>query len=147
MSVADLDWCGVRVVVFDVDGTLYSQRRLRRRMEGALAAHCALRPWNLSVLRVIAAFRRAREELAALDVQGVSTKQYTVPARRLGVAPSTVQAVVETWMHERPLRYMSQVRFPDVQQVVRAHSRFPGHALTPTGVMAIRCKQFHRPDL
>ena len=22
-----------------------------------------------------------------------------------------------------------------------------GHALTPTGVMAIRCKQFHLPDL
>ena len=31
--------------------------------------------------------------------------------------------------------------------VERAHSRFPGHALTPTGVMAIRCKQFHLPDL
>ena len=30
---------------------------------------------------------------------------------------------------------------------IRAHSRFPGHALTPTGVMAIRCKQFHLPDL
>ena len=28
-----------------------------------------------------------------------------------------------------------------------AHSRFPGHALTPTGVIAIRCKQFHLPDL
>ena len=33
------------------------------------------------------------------------------------------------------------------EQVSRAHSRFPGHALTPTGVMAIRCKQFHLPDL
>ena len=32
-------------------------------------------------------------------------------------------------------------------RVDRAHSRFPGHALTPTGVMAIRCKQFHLPDL
>ena len=32
-------------------------------------------------------------------------------------------------------------------RVWRAHSRFPGHALTPTGVMAIRCKQFHLPDL
>ena len=32
-------------------------------------------------------------------------------------------------------------------QSLRAHSRFPGHALTPTGVMAIRCKQFHLPDL
>ena len=38
----------------------------------------------------------------------------------------------------------------DIQSKVmttRAHSRFPGHALTPTGVMAIRCKQFHLPDL
>ena len=34
-----------------------------------------------------------------------------------------------------------------VRGVHRAHSRFPGHALTPTGVMAIRCKQFHLPDL
>ena len=32
-------------------------------------------------------------------------------------------------------------------QLGRAHSRFPGHVLTPTGVMAIRCKQFHLPDL
>ena len=34
-----------------------------------------------------------------------------------------------------------------VERLRRAHSRFPGHALTPTGVMAIRCKQFHLPDL
>ena len=34
-----------------------------------------------------------------------------------------------------------------VREYRRAHSRFPGHALTPTGVMAIRCKQFHLPDL
>ena len=40
------------------------------------------------------------------------------------------------------------VRVDDFQvHFQRAHSRFPGHALTPTGVMAIRCKQFHRPDL
>ena len=34
-----------------------------------------------------------------------------------------------------------------IRSFLRAHSRFPGHALTPTGVMAIRCKQFHLPDL
>ena len=34
-----------------------------------------------------------------------------------------------------------------LEDLGRAHSRFPGHALTPTGVMAIRCKQFHLPDL
>ena len=36
---------------------------------------------------------------------------------------------------------------PKLAESARAHSRFPGHALTPTGVMAIRCKQFHLPDL
>ena len=35
----------------------------------------------------------------------------------------------------------------DMSEPPGAHSRFPGHALTPTGVMAIRCKQFHLPDL
>ena len=40
------------------------------------------------------------------------------------------------------------VLFPDLfVKPLGAHSRFPGHALTPTGVMAIRCKQFHLPDL
>ena len=38
-------------------------------------------------------------------------------------------------------------RLYGVMEDDRAHSRFPGHALTPTGVMAIRCKQFHLPDL
>ena len=38
-------------------------------------------------------------------------------------------------------------RIRDRATYERAHSRFPGHALTPTGVMAIRCKQFHLPDL
>ena len=34
-----------------------------------------------------------------------------------------------------------------IEKFMGAHSRCPGHALTPTGVMAIRCKQFHLPDL
>ncbi len=41
----------------------------------------------------------------------------------------------------------SVVRTARQRNLDRAHSRFPGHALTPTGVMAIRCKQFHLPDL
>ena len=46
-----------------------------------------------------------------------------------------------------PDRQSRQARRCIVRQSPRAHSRFPGHALTPTGVMAIRCKQFHLPDL
>ena len=55
------------------------------------------------------------------------------PAPRLGPASSAVAP------------WTGSVR--DRNAALRAHSRFPGHALTPTGVMAIRCKQFHLPDL
>ena len=44
-----------------------------------------------------------------------------------------------------PIQYQGQT-IGSIEDL-RAHSRFPGHALTPTGVMAIRCKQFHLPDL
>ena len=47
----------------------------------------------------------------------------------------------------RTLNGMAMGKRPAARQASRAHSRFPGHALTPTGVMAIRCKQFHLPDL
>ena len=43
--------------------------------------------------------------------------------------------------------FLVAISTAEVAGVGRAHSRFPGHALTPTGVMAIRCKQFHLPDL
>ena len=42
-----------------------------------------------------------------------------------------------TWRLAQSMMATRYGRIPD----------FPGHALTPTGVMAIRCKQFHLPDL
>ena len=45
------------------------------------------------------------------------------------------------------VKAQSAVAIVNLVYLPRAHSRFPGHALTPTGVMAIRCKQFHLPDL
>ena len=55
----------------------------------------------------------------------------------------TLQLLWEEYAGVHPSGY----RYTQFCEVYRAHSRFPGHALTPTGVMAIRCKQFHLPDL
>jgi len=85
------------------------------RMIGDLFVHCVKRPSDFHVLRVIRAVRRAREQLSLGDAQGVSRELYARPARRLGLTVSEVEAVVETWMHERPLRYLPACRFPDVQ--------------------------------
>ena len=60
--------------------------------------------------------------------------------RDIELTLSTSEDVVRANLTEGS-EWIWTMRFPG------AHSRFPGHALTPTGVMAIRCKQFHLPDL
>ena len=66
------------------------------------------------------------------------------------IKPSFLIEVMALELTDAPFTtYPAEVRrfFASALDGVRAHSRFPGHALTPTGVMAIRCKQFHLPDL
>ena len=73
---------------------------------------------------------------------------------RVSGPPSIPNAVTMQWSRKTLLSMQTTRRsnsegVPDLAEGRwrRAHSRFPGHALTPTGVMAIRCKQFHLPDL
>ena len=47
----NLDWRRAELVVFDVDGTLYDQSCLRRRMIRQLLLHCLRRPRQAAVLR------------------------------------------------------------------------------------------------
>ena len=50
---AQIDWDGIRLVVFDEDGTLYQQRPLRMKIGRDLAAH-AIRNRDLKVVSVLA---------------------------------------------------------------------------------------------
>ncbi len=116
------DWDRIALVVFDMDGTLYDARRLRARMAAWLLAE-ALRRRSLALPRTLAAFRRMREALAEA---GRRTEvdflrlQYLLPAQRLGCRPSEVQALVEEWMEQRPLRWLAACRRPGVEALFDA---------------------------
>jgi len=119
-SVASLPWSQIRLVVFDVDGTLYDQRPLRRRMLLVLLRHCLVHPHDLSLLRTLKTFRRLREEMAEQASDDIGRLQYERPAALLGSSPETVRQTVEAWMHERPLRYLRGCRYPAVERVFEA---------------------------
>ena len=51
---AAVPWDRFDLIVFDMDGTLYDQPRLRRRMAGLLARE-AIRSRSLSVMRTLSA--------------------------------------------------------------------------------------------
>jgi len=119
-ALGTIPWPRIRVVVFDVDGTLYDQRPLRRRMWLALVAHCLARPRDLAVLRTLRLFRRLREELAEEASEGIGRLQYERPASLLGLSPEAVRVAVETWMHQRPLPLLRRCRYPGVGRVFEA---------------------------
>ncbi|MEZ6017443.1 MAG: HAD family hydrolase [Planctomycetota bacterium] len=99
----------LRAVVFDLDGTLYDQPPLRRRMLVELALAPLSGPVRaLRVTRMLAAFRKEREHLRALgqSAESLEALQYARPAARIGVPEPAMRAAVAEWMFERPLRHL-----------------------------------------
>ena len=112
-------------MLFDLDGTLYRQKPLRRRMLRQLAL-LPLKTLSLGktrfVLDSIRVFRRVREELRGLGRpdESLDALQYSAPAGKLGCDPGELRAVIEEWMLRRPLPYLPRCRFPDLEPLLHA---------------------------
>jgi len=124
---AAVDWQGIDLVVFDVDGTLYDQRRLRLAMLAQLLRH-SLQTRSLHTLRVLRTFRRVREALgdaAALLPAGVEPEdfmpaQYAQTAQLHGLTPQAVQQLAEDWLEHKPLPHLAACRYPQLDALFDA---------------------------
>ena len=111
-----LDWNAIDLVVFDVDGTLYDQRRLRLAMLRQLLAH-SWHARSLDALRTLGTFRRIREELGnAPDVSFVDA-QYARTASRHNKTPEEVRLLAAEWIERRPLPLLAGCRYPGVEEL------------------------------
>src|SRR5262245_43018838 len=95
----------LRAVLFDLDGTLYSQRLLRALMLIELLALPLRRPFTWwRTWRTISAYRSAQESLRTSDGTAMDAEaQVNAAAIRAAVPAADVQAIVQEWMLERPL--------------------------------------------
>ena len=112
-----IDWSPIRLVVFDLDGTLYDQNCLRRRMLRELGLYCLRHPRAVGLFRVIGVFRRARERLAEEQASNIAQLQYERPAAKLAMRPEAVAEVIREWFEERPLRHLECCRYASIDQV------------------------------
>ncbi len=100
----------IRAVLFDVDGTLYRQRPLRRLMAAELAKSALARPLRApAMLRGLSAYRKAQEALRGHD-NASAERQLELAASHSGMNPSELRAIVEEWMVERPLKHLLPCR-------------------------------------
>ncbi len=116
-----IEWNDIDLVVFDVDGTLYDQRRLRMVMLGQLLQH-SWQTRSLQTLRVLRTFRRVREALGDAAAQlapdaepeDFMQAQYARTARVHGQTPEAVRQLVEEWLEQRPLPSLAACRYPQL---------------------------------
>ena len=113
-----------KAVLLDVDGTLYRQAPVRRRMvlEMVRFAFQSLSPLALVRLaRWIFYFRRARERLrsAGRPSSSLDELQYAEPARELGEEAGRLKDTVLEWMLERPLRHVGEARREGVARFLK----------------------------
>lgn len=107
-----------RVIVLDMDGTLYYQRGMQILMCIEMGAFAIMHPFSLWKLKAVSVFRRIREldlfskeEIAAKDDRCTEKhllleQQYKMTADKISKSTETVKQVIEEWMFKRPLKYL-----------------------------------------
>jgi FMN phosphatase YigB (HAD superfamily) len=111
-----MDWDNIRLVVFDVDGTLYRQRQLRLRMARDILLHTLLER-DINVITVLAKYRRIRERLSNEQVADFERVLIAETAAVTANSPDTVRSIVSEWIEQRPLQYLGVCRYPKLPQL------------------------------
>jgi putative hydrolase of the HAD superfamily len=124
-------------VVFDVDGTLYRQRRLQMQMALTLLQHC-VRTLDGRVLRILSAYRKLREKMGDEEIDDFNAKLLALTAEHCGCDVSKAEEVALEWMEERPLPFLARHRYADIDLLfdglrqngkkIGIFSDYPAHA-------------------
>lgn len=106
-----------KLVVLDMDGTLYYQRAMQLFMCMEMGMFAIRHPFSIWKLGVISTFRKIREmqEFEKLNQCHIESResgadllsiQYMAVAKKTGRSQETVKEIIEEWMFLRPLKYL-----------------------------------------
>lgn len=112
-----INWKNIKVVIFDVDGTLYDQSILRKKIFIKLLVHYTARPWKFKDLLILRDFRNAREKKAGIKVSDIENAQYQWCAEEGNYSISRVKEVVGTWIFNKPNSYLPNCIYPGTKNL------------------------------
>jgi len=106
-----LNWDEIRLVVFDVDGTLYDQRGLRLRMLQEMLLS-SIRRRDIDFISILRAYRRIREQLGDSLQEDFERELNSRTAALVGCSEEQVRSTAGEWLERRPLRHLIRYRYP-----------------------------------
>jgi phosphoglycolate phosphatase/putative hydrolase of the HAD superfamily len=108
----NLEWQKIEAVIFDVDGTLYDQRKLRRLMVLEILRYYLINPGEMRDIKIILNFRREREKRSLDATIDLENSQYNWAAEASGVSSQRVRHLVQKWIFKAPLKHLPSCRYP-----------------------------------
>ncbi len=108
-----------KAFVFDLDGTLYDQKKLRKIMALRLVGYYIFHPFRIRELMVLKTFRQVRDNWTD-DGDNVDAKQYEAVGSKHHVAPSVVEEVVKRWIYDDPLSVLPKCADQKLADYIRS---------------------------
>lgn len=88
-----------KVLILDLDGTLYHQYGVQLFMGCRLAIYYLFHFWKFKELLMIMDYRKIREK----NIKGIVEKQYKIIGQKYHKTPKQVEELIQKWMFEKPL--------------------------------------------
>jgi HAD superfamily hydrolase (TIGR01549 family) len=106
-----------KAIIFDVDGTLYSQSKLRIFMLVEFIKFLMSNPKHFYDLKIIWDFRRMRDKHSSFQGADLLSHQYSWGAQASRVSPEKARQVIDKWMYKKPLRYLATCRYRGILEL------------------------------
>ena len=95
-----------RVLILDLDGTLYYQLGVQFIMGCQLIFYYIFHFWKLKELMIIISYRKIREN----NIKGIIDKQYILISKKYNTSVNKVKKIIEKWMFVKPLNILPLFR-------------------------------------
>lgn len=99
----------IKGIVFDVDGTLYSNSKLRFIIGSLLIANLIKSPVKFrKIIKIISAYRKAQEKLRENILNDARAEQIELTSKSTGYTTEDIEMVVSVWFDNKPLKYLKR---------------------------------------
>ncbi len=108
-----------KLVIFDMDGTMYYQPPLRCHMALSLMGHYWCHPGKWKEIVILKCYRQIRERFKTADKGNLEQEIIEKTAIETKSAPETVEQIIRKWIFEEPINKLSHCRDHQAAELMR----------------------------
>lgn len=104
----------IQLVIFDLDGTLYDQRKLRLKLYLIFIIRLLFFRIRLHDLRIVSEFRKQREKHKGFSSASLDEDQYKWCAEKTGIPIEEIKKIIFNLMYHLPLNHLRNAAYPGI---------------------------------